>query len=190
MNKQINFDSEDQQKEFEEKITQENCGEKLILVRNALAMTQRDLAKCIGCSEATVNRIEKHKTKATKDFLNKLLCLVIIGYAKYRSLNKTEEKHLAEYMGVTGGTAAGVAGAIGLVSASGTIGGISAAGVTSGLTAIGGALMAGAAIVASIPVVACFAGFGIAKGLKAICAANQLDCQEVDGKFEIRIIKL
>jgi hypothetical protein len=58
--------------------------------------------------------------------------------------------------------------------------------MTSGLAAIGGGTMlAGIGVVATIPVAAGFAGFGLVKGIKMLCEANKLDCNEVDGKWEI-----
>ena len=65
--------------------------------------------------------------------------------------------------------------------------GLSAAGMTSGLAALGGGTMLGGlAVVATIPVAAGAVGFGLVKGIKAICKANKLSCKEVDEKWEIR----
>lgn len=185
MSIKMEFESDEQRKVFLETITSDNCGEKLTIIREALSMTRRDFAKCIGCSEATISRIESKKTKATNDFLNRMLGLVFIGHAKYKSLTEDEKKKLAEYVAAGGAALSGVGGAIGLISTSGAVAGLSAAGVTSGLAAIGGSMVTGVALVASIPVVAGLASFGVVKGLKAICEANRLNCKEVDGRFEI-----
>ena len=79
----------------------------------------------------------------------------------------------------------GVAGSIGLISASGSVAGLSAAGITSGLAAIGGSLLGGLGAVAAIPVAAGLAGYGLVKGLKSIAYANSLEVHEIDGKYEI-----
>ncbi len=182
-----NFDIE--KDKFLESITAENCGEKLKLIREAMLMTRRELAAVIGCSEATISRIESKKTKPTKDFMNRLLALVFIGHSKFKSLSAKERDSLLEYISATGGAGAGVSAALAAISSSGSIAGLSAVGVTSGLSAIGGTVLGGAALVASIPVAAGLASFGIAKGIKAICESNKLNCKEVDGRFEIRLIK-
>lgn len=181
----LEFKSEEQKQAFTEEISQDNCYSKLILIRDELNMTKRDLAKVIGCSESTISRIESKKTKPTKDFMIRLQCLVLIGYSKYSSLSEKDKKTLNEYLAAAGGALSGTAGAIGLIATSGGIAGLSAAGVLSGLSAIGGTAAAGLGIVASIPVAAGLAGFGIVKGIKSICEANDLNCKEIDGRYEI-----
>lgn len=47
-------------------------------------------------------------------------------------------------------------------------------------------MLGGLAVVAAIPVAAGLAGFGLVKGIKAICEANQLSCEEIDEHWEIR----
>ena len=189
MDKKPDLNSPDGKTEFLESITADNCGEKLVLIREAMIMTRRDLASVIGCSEATISRIEAKKTKPTKDFMNRLLALVFIGHAKFKSLNQKQKDSLLEYISATGGAGAGISAALAAVSAGGTVAGLSAAGVASGLSAIGGTILGGAALVASIPVAAGIASFGIAKGIKAICESNKLNCKEVDGRFEITLTK-
>jgi DNA-binding XRE family transcriptional regulator len=183
-NSMFNFETEEQKDLFLEKINQENCGDKLILIRNELNMTKRDLAHVLGCSESTISRIENNKTKPTKDFMNRLICIVLIGYSKFSSLSKKDKKYLENYLGAVSGVLSGTAGAIGVVSSSGTAG-LSAAGITSGLAAIGGSMSTGLGVIASIPIAAGFIGFGISKGIKAICEANDLNCKEIDGRYEI-----
>jgi len=39
--------------------------------------------------------------------------------------------------------------------------------------------------VAVLPVAVGAAGYGVVKGIKAICEHNNLSCNEVDGRFEI-----
>ncbi len=189
MNEKINLNSSDEKRKFLESITADNCGEKLELIRGAMIMTRRELASVIGCSESTISRIEAKKTKPTKDFMNRLLALVFIGHSKLNSLNSHEKNSLFEYIGVAGGTGAGISAALATISASGSVAGLSAAGVASGLSAIGGTVLGGTALVASIPVAAGLATFGIVKGIKAICKSNELNCEEVDGRFEITLIK-
>jgi hypothetical protein len=111
--------------------------------------------------------------------------LVAIGHAKYSKMSESDKEKVSEYIGATGGIAAGIGGAIAAISASGAVAGLSAAGITSGLAALGGSMLGGLAVVAVIPVVAGAAGYGLIKGIKAICDANRLDCKEIDNHWEI-----
>lgn len=179
------FESEDQRKKMLEDVTIENCGVKLKLIRDISGMSRKDLAKCVGCSESTITRIETGKSLPTKDFMLRLAALSIIGHAKYSKMSESEKEKISDVIGASGGVLAGVGGAIGAVSMSGAVTGLSAAGIASGLAAIGGSMLGGLAVVATIPVAVGFAGYGLVKGIKAICAANKLSCTDVDGKFEV-----
>lgn len=180
------FETEDQKEKMLETITQENCGEKLRLVREVSGLSRRDLADVLGVAESTIYRLETKKTLPTMDFMLKLSALVAIGYARFKNMSENEKEKVSEYIGATGGITAGIGGAIGAISASGAVAGLSAAGITSGLAAIGGGTMLGGiAVVATIPVAVGFAGYGLVKGIKAICKANRLDCKEVDGHWEL-----
>ena len=179
------FDSEEQKDAMMESLTQENCGKKLHLIRDVSGMSRRDLARVIGVAESTIYRLETGKTLPTMDFMLRLSALVAIGHARFSKMSTSEKEKISEYIGTTGGIAAGVGGAIGAISASGAVAGLSAAGITSGLAAIGGTMLGGIAVVATIPLAAGFAGYGLVKGIKAICEANRLDCKEVDGHWEL-----
>lgn len=180
------YESEEQKREMEEPITRENCGAKLRLVRSVSGLSRRELAKILGSSEATIFRLETHKTLPTSEFMNRLAGLVIIGHAKYSKMSEKEGDVIAESIGAAGGVATGVGGAIGAISFSGTVSGLSAAGITSGLAAIGGGTMLGGiAVVAALPIAVGAAGYGLVKGIKAICEANNLSCKEVDDRYEI-----
>ncbi|MHC4574281.1 MAG: helix-turn-helix domain-containing protein [Planctomycetota bacterium] len=180
------FETEEQKRDMCEPITQKNCGKKLKLVREISGMSRKELAKIIGVSESTVSRLETGKTEPTKEFLLRLAGLVAIGHAKYSRMSEKDKETISQYIGTAGGVAAGVGGAIGAISVSGTVAGLSAAGITSGLAAIGGgAMLGGLAVVATIPIAAGAAGYGLVKGIKAICKANNLTCKEVNQQYEI-----
>jgi len=180
------FESEEQKKEMLEEITQENCGKKLKMVRDLTGISRRDLAATLGVSESTVFRIETKKTLPTKDFMLRLGGLCALGYARYSKMSKKEKETVSEYIGAGGGVATGIGGAIGAISASGSIAGLSAAGITSGLATLGGGTMLGGIIVVgAIPIAVGAAGYGLVKGIKAICEANKLSCKEVNKRFEI-----
>ena len=180
------FESEEQKQAMLEKITRENCGKKLKLVRDVSGLSRRELAKLLGVSESTIFRLETKNSMPTTNFMMRLAALTAIGRAKYSKMSEKEKERLSEYVGTAGGVTAGVGGAIGAISASGSVAGFSAAGITSGLAAIGGGTMLGGlVVVATIPVIAGAAGYGLVKGIKAICEANKLDCKERDGRYEI-----
>lgn len=180
------FMNDEQETEMLEPITAENCGEKLRLVREISGQSRRELGSVIGVSESTIKRLEVKQTTATNEFLHRLAGLAVIGHAKYSKMSEAEKETLSVYIGATGGIATGVGGAIGVISASGAAASLSAAGITSGLAAIGGGtILGGLAVVASIPLAVGAAGYGLVKGIKAICKANKLSCEEVDGKYEI-----
>lgn len=184
------FKDKAQEEAFMEPLTPENCGKKLLLVRDITNLTRRELAQIIGCSESTLSRIERGASLPTKDFLSRLTGLVTIGYYKYSRLTNSEKEKISEAIGASGGAAAGVGGALAAISASGLVPGLSAAGITSGLAAIGGSMLGGLAVVAVIPIATAAAGYGLVKGIKAICESNRLSCTAVDDKFEIRLSEI
>lgn len=179
------FQTEQQKEEMLEAITPAICGNKLRLVRTVSGLSRRELAKILGVAQSTIYRLETNKTLPTTDFMLKLSALVAIGYARFAKMPEKEKEKISEYIGAAGGVAAGIGGAIGAISAAGAVAGLSAAGITSGLAALGGSMLGGIAVVATIPVAAGFAGYGLVKGIKAICEANRLDCKEVEGHWEL-----
>ena len=179
------FETEEQKQAMLETITTENCGKKLKLVREVSGLSRRELAKVLGVAESTIYRLETKKTLPTTDFMLRLSALVAIGYARFSKMSEKDKEKISEYIGAAGGLAAGIGGAIGAISASGAVADLSAAGITSGLAALGGSMLGGIAVVATIPVAAGFAGYGLVKGIKAICEANKLECKEVDEHWEL-----
>jgi len=181
------FKDDKQEAEFKEPVTKENCGAKLRLIRELLHMFRRELARIIGVSESTLRRLEGGDTLPTDEFINRLQALHAIGSAKYAKLSAAEKEKVSEIVGAAGGSVAGVGGSIAAIGAAGAVSGFSAAGITSGLAAIGGgAMLTGIGVVAAIPVATGLAGYGLVKGIKKICEANNLSSEEVNGKWEIR----
>ncbi len=180
------FENDEEKDRMTEEVTEENCGKKLKLVRQISGMTQRDLAAVLGVSESTVKRLESGSTKPTKEFMLMLAALCIIGKEKYSKMSKAEKEKMSEILASGGSATTGIGASIAAISASGAVTGLSAAGITSGLAAIGGGTMLGGiAVVASVPLVAGIAGYGLVKAVKRICETNRLNCKEVDGRYEI-----
>lgn len=181
------FKDKKQEAEFKEPVTKENCGAKLGRIRELLEMSRRELARIIGVSESTLRRLEEGSSLPTDGFMNRLQALCVIGATKYGKLSAAEKEKVSEVLGAAGGTVAGVGGGIAAIGAAGAVSGFSAAGITSGLAAIGGgAMLTGIGVVAAIPVVTGLLGYGLVKGIKAICEANNLSCIEVNERWEIR----
>ena len=182
-----NFKDKRQEAEFKEHVTKKNCGAKLRLIRELLGISRRELARIIGVSESTLRRLEENNTLPTDEFMNRLQALCVIGAAKYGKLTDSEKEKVSEVIGVAGGVVAGVGGSIAAIGAAGAVSGFSAAGITSGLAAVGGgAMLAGIGVVAAIPVATGLLGYGLVKGIKSICEANNLSCTEVNERWEIR----
>jgi predicted XRE-type DNA-binding protein len=179
--------SNEEKKEMEEEVTRENCGKKLTLILRIAGMSSRDLAEVLGVRESTIIRLQKGDiTTPREEFMNRLRALQVIGCAKFKDLNESEKSKAAEFVGTGAFTAGGIAASIGAVSCAGAVGGLSAAGITSGLAAIGGSMVGGLALVASIPVAAGILGFGVLKGIKKLCESNDLCRKEIDYRWEIR----
>ena len=56
------WENEEEKRKWEEDITDENCGEKLNLIRSASHMSQKDLAKVLGVREYTISRLINKKS--------------------------------------------------------------------------------------------------------------------------------
>lgn len=180
------FSCEEEKQKMMEDITEENCGEKLKLIRRVSGMTQRDLATVLGVSESTIKRLETGSTKPTRDFMLMLAALSVIGKEKYSKMSDAEKEKVSEILGSAGSAVTGIGASIAAISSSGAVAGLSAAGITSGLAAIGGGTMLGGiAVIAFVPLAAGAAGYGLVKAIKKICEMNRLNCKEINGRYEI-----
>lgn len=179
-------DENQRKKLVQEEVTKANCDEKLKLVREISGISRRELAQKVGVSEATIRRMETGQSEPTDEFMNRVRALCVIGMAKFGKLSESEKGKVSNCLGAAGGVVAGIGGAIGAISASGAVAGLSAAGMTSGLAALGGgAMFTGIGVVAAIPIATGLAGLGLVKGIKKICEANKLNCQEVNEQWEL-----
>jgi len=149
----------------EDKITPENCSEKLKLIRENASISRGELAKILGVPESTILRIEDKKKKniPRNDFLNRLRAIQILGYAKYNDLSPLENKYSADLM--TGKL-------------------LTVRGVTCGLYFLGSVGFTDINITLNnIPVGQ--PGYGIIKSLDIICKKNQLIGHFKNGQLEI-----
>ncbi|MGD1042157.1 MAG: helix-turn-helix transcriptional regulator [Sedimentisphaerales bacterium] len=180
------WEDDEQKRKMEEEVTQENCGDKLLLIREVSGLSRRDIAQILGVRESTIYRLERHITKPSKVFMDPLRALQVIGISRFKNMSEVEKKKAAEMVGVGTGIGAGIGASVATISAAGTVSGLSAAGITSGLAAIGGTMLGGIAVIATIPAAAGLLGYGIVKGIRKICEENELSCKEFDDRWEIR----
>lgn len=180
------WESDDQKRKMTEEVTQENCGEKLLLIRMISGMSRRDLARVLGVRESTIYRLEHGTTKPSHEFMNRLRALQVIGASRFRNMSEVEKKKAAETIGVGTGIGAGIGASVAAISVAGTVSGLSAAGITSGLAAIGGTMLGGVAVIATIPAAAGLLGYGIVKAIRKLCEENELSCEEFDDRWEIK----
>jgi transcriptional regulator with XRE-family HTH domain len=185
----MNEDNKETRIDWTEEVTKENCGEKLRKIRAITGMSRRDLAERLGCSIATIARIESRnentKSEPTNAFMDTLRALCIIGHERYSNMSEEERNKVLEYSTAGGGAGGGLGAAIASVSVAGSVPGLSAAGIASGLAAIGGSLLGGLAVVAALPVAGGALGFGVARAIKKLVKANKLYTKTLDNRFEI-----
>lgn len=149
-----------------------------------------EIAKSIGCSTSTINRIIGGKTIATDNFIKQCAILFEISIEKYKKLSDTEKEKISERLGAISGAGLGFASLTATISGLG-ISGLSAAGITSGLAAlggvIGGGMIAGVAVAAAIPLAIGTAGYGLIKGIKSVLSYKKMVNEDLDLKWEIII---
>lgn len=154
-----------QEGNVEDKITPENCSNKLKLIRENASISRGELAKILGVPESTILRIEDKKKKniPRNDFLNRLRAIQVLGYAKYSDLSSSEKKYSADLM--TGKL-------------------LTVRGVTCGLYVLGSVGFTDINITLNnIPIGQL--GYGIIKSLDMVCKKNQLIGREKNGQLMI-----
>ena len=140
-----------------ESITRENLKE---LLSNFIAnnnLLNKDIAKAIGCSISSIERITNNRSYPSDEMIKQCGILFSIGYEGYKKLSKSDKEKISEGIGTVGGGVLGFGSITAVVSSLGYAG-LSAAGITSGLAAAGGLVGGGMALgitaIAAIPVAA------------------------------------
>ncbi len=118
-----------------------------------------EFAMGLGCSIYTIERLMRGKTIPTKvahaEFSIAFILITAKGMKYYLNLSKEDKDKLVSKIIAGGGSVLSIGAMIALISEVGIVAGLSAAGITSGLAAIGaivgGGMIAGVAIVATIP---------------------------------------
>jgi hypothetical protein len=145
------------------------------------------IAKSIGCTISTLERLIEKTTVPTDEMLRQTEVLINLGFRKYSKLSRAEKEKISETIGSVSGGGVGFASISVVVSSLGTPG-LSASGIASGLSTlggvVGGGMTAGIAVVAVVPVAGLFAGFGVVKGAKYFVSEYRVGKESVDKKWE------
>ena len=170
-------------KKLPQGVTRENCGIVLKELRRKFgSMSMADLAKTLGVSRSTVMRIEAGQTSPSEDLLNRLKAIQLIGISKFRALSEKDRDRFALFMDEIGENPDDFSSA----AAAHMVTALTPSGILAGLGTIAGAsLNLSTSVVSAVPVLSSLAGYGLVKGLKAILEANDLDCTEKEGVWEI-----
>jgi hypothetical protein len=149
------------------------------------------VAKAIGCSEVTMNRLLGNiepSTLPTDEMLKQAGCMMALGYIRYSKLSRAEKKKLSDAVGTVAGGSIGFLAITSAISFSG-VSGLSAAGISSGLAAmggvIGGGMAAGVTVAAALPIACGGVGLGIVKVTKHLREKKKLNATQLDSVWEI-----
>lgn len=164
-------------------VGRENCGSVFKELRQKFgSMSVAELAKTIGVSRSTVMRIEAGQTFPSDELLNRLKAIQVIGISKFRALSEKDKARFSRLMEEIGESPELFSGAI----SKRMVRELTLAGILAGLGTIASAsLNVSTSVVSSIPILSSLAGYGLVKGLKAVLEANNLECIENGGMWEI-----
>lgn len=153
-------------------------------------LTIRNVAKRIGCSQHSLNRILAGETLPTDEMIKQCGIMMAIGFDKYSRLSKAEKEKISEKIGAVGGGTLGF-GAITVAISSLGISGLSAVGITTGLSAlgaiVGGGMIAGVTVAAAIPISFGVLGYSVIRGVKIIRDKRKGIDTKIDLYWEIMI---
>ncbi|PIF46329.1 hypothetical protein CLU96_3359 [Chryseobacterium sp. 52] len=174
---------------MKESITRENLANYLSVFLKNSEIPIKNAAKAIGCPIGTIERIISQETFPSDEMLKQSAILISIGYNKYKKLSNADKEKISESIGAVGGGVLGFGGISAAISASGAVVGLSAAGITSGLgaigTIVGGGMVAGATVIAVIPIAVGVAGYGAIKGIKALITHYKINDKNINKYWEI-----
>ena len=174
-------------------LTKENLPEYLAAFIKKDDLQIDRIAKSIGCSSPTLNRVLQKKTVAKDNLIKQCGILFELGINRYQKLTNADKEKISETIGSFSGAGLGFASISAAVSSVSAYG-LSAAGITSGLSAlgsyasitgiVGGGMIGGVILTAGIPLVAGAAGYGMVKGVKSIFTNIRTKDNKIDTKWE------
>ena len=164
-------------------VNRNNCGRVLREIRRKFgSMSMAELARILGVSRSTVMRIEAGKTLPSEDLLNRLKALQLIGISKFQALSqKNTDQFTMLVKGIGEDT-----DAFSKDMTTHMVKALTPWGILAGIGTIASAsLNMSTSVVSAVPVLSSLAGYGLVKGLRDILVANDLNCVEKDGLWEI-----
>ena len=169
-----------------EELNRQSFSQQLIKFIEDEDLSFRQVAKAIGCSEATICRLFSKSTWASDEMLNRTKIMLYVRFRQYSKLSESQKRTIEEKAVGLGGGVASI-GAIALaVNSMGLVTGLSAAGITSGLAAIGGGtMMGGVMVAAAAPLVVGAVGYGVVRGMKNMLDGQKLSKVGIDLRWEI-----
>ncbi len=151
----------------------------------------RQVAKTIGCTEATLIRILAARSLPSDEMIKQIGIMIELGFVSYSKLSNAQKERISESIGTVSSGVFGFASITAVVSSLG-VSGLSAAGITSGLATLGavvsGGMAAGIMVAAAIPIAAGATGYAIIKGVKYLASEWQLNVTDIDEHWETIII--
>lgn len=169
------------------KLTKENLPIFLAAFLEQNSVSIEKLGKSIGCSAPTLNRIIASESFATEELIKQCGILFELGFKRFEKLSSAEKETISESIGTVSAAGLGFASISSAVSVSGTAG-LSAAGISSGLAVlgglVGGGMIMGVVVAASIPIAAGALGYGLMKGIKSVFSSIQVSNESFDNKWE------
>ena len=164
-------------------VDRKNCGKVLREIRLKFgSMSMAELARTLGVSRSTIMRIETEQTLPSEELLNRLKAIQLIGISKFQELSQKDRDHFAIFMNGMGENADDFSKDM----TTHMVKSLTLSGILAGLGTIASAsLNMSTSVVSAVPVLSSLAGYGLVKGLKAILEANDLNCAEKDGVWEI-----
>ena len=172
-------------------LTQDNSRILLAAFIEENELTVRQVAKAIGCTEATLNRILAAHSLPSDEMMKQIGILIELGFVSYSKLSNAQKERISESIGTVGGGMLGF-GSITAVVGSLGVSGLSAAGISSGLATLGavvsGGMATGIMVAAAIPIATGAAGYAIIKGVKYLANEWQLNVTDIDEHWETIII--
>ena len=158
-------------------ITRANCGEQLVQIREVAGkLTITKLAKILGVSRSSVQRIEEGQTLPSDEFLNRLEALQVLGASRFRKLSEKEKTNYTDFFEKLTMKSEFDLGQIENIA-------LSSIGVVHGLTAVGYASLVSMPIAFSS--LSLLVSIPVMTALRGVLDANKLNCEEVNGRWEI-----
>lgn len=173
-----------------DKVTRGNYNELMVIFLQDSKVSLRQVAKAIGCTEITLNRLIAKITVPSDEMLRQTGIMLELGYKSYAKLAEYERKNIMESIGIFGGVALGFGMMTGFITDL-TYGGVSSESLISGLEELGALfgsdILIGMGIAVSVIALTGITGYGIAKALKTGITNAKSNKNRIDERWEMAV---